>query len=56
MKTLKVKIIKLSPTKFLIRWGRVYEIVSHDTVRIKELPIGTWTSTYKAFLETLMDD
>ena len=50
----KGKIIKLSPTKFLIKG--VYEIVSHDTVRIKELPIGTWTSTYKAFLETLMDD
>ena len=50
----KGKIIKLTPSKFLIKG--VYEIVSHDTVRIKELPIGTWTSQYKAFLETLMDD
>ena len=50
----KGTIIKLNPTKFLIKG--VYEIVSHDTVKIKELPIGTWTSPYKAFLETLMDD
>ena len=40
--------------KFLIK-GK-YEVISHDTVRITELPIGVWTSPYKAFLETLMDE
>ena len=50
----KGSIIKLTDTKFLIKG--TYEIISHDTVRITELPIGTWTSPYKAFLETLMDD
>lgn len=50
----KGSIIKLNDTRFLIK-GK-YEIVSHDTVKITELPIGTWTSPYKAFLETLMDD
>ena len=33
-----------------------YEVVSYNTVKITELPIGTWTSSYKAFLEKLMDD
>jgi len=50
----KGSIIKLTETKFLIKG--TYEIISHDTVRITELPIGSWTSPYKAFLETLMDD
>tara|TARA_B100001173_G_scaffold291047_1_gene282156 strand:- start:69 stop:1499 length:1431 start_codon:yes stop_codon:yes gene_type:complete len=40
--------------KYLVK-GK-YEIVSHDTIKITELPIGTWTETYKAFLETLMED
>ena len=50
----KGKIIKINATKFLIKGS--YEILSHDTVRITELPIGTWTSPYKAFLESLMED
>ena len=33
-----------------------YEIISHDTVVISELPIGKWTEDYKAELETLMED
>ena len=40
--------------KYLVK-GK-YEIVSHDTIKITELPIGTWTEPYKAFLETLMED
>ena len=40
--------------KYLVK-GK-YEIVSHDTIKIIELPIGTWTEPYKAFLETLMED
>ena len=27
-----------------------------DQIRVTELPVGTWTEDYKAFLETLMDD
>ena len=30
--------------------------MSHDTIKITELPVGTWTEPYKAFLETLMED
>ena len=33
-----------------------YEIIGHDQVIIKELPIGKWTEDYKAELETLMED
>ncbi len=40
--------------KYLVK-GK-YEIVSHDTIKITELPVGTWTEPYKAFLETLMED
>ena len=40
--------------KYLVK-GK-YEIISHDTVKITELPVGTWTEPYKAFLEKLMED
>jgi DNA topoisomerase II len=52
----KGKIIKLDEggKKYLFK-GK-YETVSYDTIRITELPIGTWTSAYKAFLEKLMED
>ena len=33
-----------------------YKTISFDTIQITELPVGTWTVPYKAFLETLMDD
>ena len=33
-----------------------YEVISHDTVVISELPIGKWTTDYKADLEMLMED
>jgi DNA topoisomerase II len=39
--------------KFLIK-GK-YKIISVDTIQITELPIGTWTTPYKEFIETLMD-
>ena len=48
------KIIKLNEHKYLIKG--TYQIISHDTVRITELPVGTWISPYKAFLESLMDE
>ena len=44
---------RLSEHKFLIK-GK-YEIVGNDKVRITELPIGTWTMPYIAFLEGLLD-
>ena len=40
--------------KYLIK-GR-YKIVNANTIQITELPIGTWTTDYNAFLEQLMTD
>ena len=40
--------------KYLIK-GK-YEIVNSDTIKITELPIGTWTTDYNEFLENLMTD
>jgi DNA topoisomerase-2 len=36
----------------------VYQFIDDDSnrVRITELPVGTWTKTYKAFLEELLGD
>ena len=31
-----------------------YQIVSSNSIRITELPIGTWTQDYKEFLEDLI--
>jgi DNA topoisomerase-2 len=39
--------------KYLIKG--VYEKVDNDTIKITELPVGTWTMPYTSFLETLMD-
>ena len=33
-----------------------YKITSFKTVEILELPVGTWTDDYKAYLETLLAD
>jgi len=44
---------KIADNKFLIK-GK-YEKVGEDKIRITELPVGTWTMPYTAFLETLMD-
>jgi DNA topoisomerase II len=33
-----------------------YELIGTDLIKITELPVGTWTEDYKAFLESLMDD
>tara|TARA_B100001142_G_scaffold221972_1_gene220112 strand:+ start:7 stop:3444 length:3438 start_codon:yes stop_codon:yes gene_type:complete len=40
--------------KYLIK-GK-YKIISSDTIKITELPIGSWTTDYNAFLENLMSD
>ena len=39
--------------KYLIKG--CYKVISADSIQITELPIGTWTTPYKQFLETLMD-
>jgi DNA topoisomerase-2 len=44
---------KLTDTKFLIV-GK-YENLGNDHIRITELPVGTWTMSYIAFLEGLLD-
>jgi DNA topoisomerase-2 len=49
----KGKIEKINDQKYLIRG--TYEKISEDKIRITELPIGTWTMPYVAFLEGLMD-
>lgn len=40
--------------KYLIK-GK-YKVISADTIKITELPIGTWTTDYNEFLEYLMTD
>ena len=47
-------ITKVNESKFLVK-GK-YEEIGQDKIKITELPIGTWTSDYKEFLETLMDN
>ena len=44
---------KIGENKFLIK-GK-YEIIDENTLRIVELPIGTWTMNYVSFLEELVD-
>ena len=44
----------LGDKKYVIKG--CYELVGTDLIRITELPVGTWTEDYKAFLESLMDD
>ena len=50
------KIIKnyKNANKYLIK-GK-YEIISCDTIKVTELPIGCWTTDYNDFLESLMTD
>jgi DNA topoisomerase-2 len=44
---------KIVENKFLIK-GK-YDIIDENTIRIVELPIGTWTMNYVSFLEELVD-
>ena len=43
------KLLRVSPKKYLIKG--VYEKTEKNTIIISELPVGTWTDDYKAFLE-----
>ena len=45
----KGKIVKVTPSKYLIKG--VYEKIDKTSVSIAELPVGTWTDDYKAYLE-----
>jgi len=47
------QIRKIADNKYLIRG--IYEKTGEDRIRIRELPVGTWTMPYTAFLETLLD-
>ena len=44
---------KIAENKFLIK-GK-YEIIDENTIRIVELPVGTWTMNYISFLDELVD-
>ena len=50
----KGSVSKISDTKYLIKG--VYEKLDANTIRIIELPIGSWTDDYKRFLEGLLDN
>ena len=49
----KGKIEKIDNTKYLFKG--CYEILNKSNVRITELPVGVWTDSYKAYLETLIN-
>lgn len=49
----KGAITKVEDNRYLIRG--CHEIIDAKNVRITELPIGTWTDDYKAFLEKLIE-
>jgi DNA topoisomerase-2 len=49
----KGRVEKAGENKFLIRG--CYEKVGEDSIRITELPVGTWTMPYIGFLEGLVD-
>ena len=34
----------------------LYEIINENTIKITELPVGTWTEPYREFLESLIDE
>ena len=49
----KGRVSRLSENKYLVQG--IYEKINDDTIRITELPVGTWTMPYTTFLESLMD-
>ena len=44
---------RIEPKKYLIKG--VWKIVDFRTIRITELPVGSWTVDYKNYLESLME-
>jgi len=49
----KGKVEKIEHQKYLIRG--VYSVVNKNTIKITELPVGTWTDDYKLYLEKVID-
>ena len=49
----KGSISELTDSRYLIKG--CYEKINNNTIRITELPIGSWTDDYKKFIEDLMD-
>ena len=49
----KGSILHMADNKYLIKG--TYQKINDDSIRITELPIGTWTMPYATFLEGLMD-
>ena len=47
-------VIKVSDQKYLFKG--CFKVLSSNSIQITELPVGTWTSNYKEFLESLMED
>jgi len=50
----KGDIIKVSENKYMFK--AKYEVVKDDILHIMDLPIGTWTASYKEFLEKMLDN
>lgn len=50
----KGDVIKVSDTKYMFK-GK-YEVVKDDILHISDLPIGTWTASYKEFLEKMLEN
>mgnify|MGYP003967161647 CR=1 FL=1 len=50
----KGSITKTAENKYMLK-GK-YQTLSHDTIRVTELPVGLWTTQFKEHLEYLMDD
>ena len=50
----KGTITKMDSGKFMVK-GK-YQTLSHDTIKVTELPIGLWTTNFKEHLEYLMDE
>ena len=48
------EIVKIAQHKYLVK-GK-YEIIDSKTIRITELPVGTWTEDYKKDLEYMAND
>ena len=44
---------KVEQNKYLIR--AKYERIDEDTIKISDLPVGSWTIEYKTFLENLLE-
>ena len=50
----KGEIVKIGTHKYLVKGN--FEIIDSQTIRITELPVGTWTTDYKNDLEYMMAD